>query len=369
MKFSFAFALLLLSTFSRGQSLLVNGNFEDINTCTEYRVECAPEAWISSSNGFKNYFKDANRAHKSLNCMGIEAGHFQREYNRTFIRSRLLCGMRTGASYQLEFYIKSFHEVLDSVGVLFTATDPFFDKKPIHQLKPSFFLAPVIAPMNISDSNWHKVSVNFMATGEERFICFAYFAQEDFVGERAHQLENRYYVFLDDIWLVPLDPNEKPCKNWQEMKEGIYEENERHDLLEKKIKYYKVNPPQPPIITRNTYSRIDTLVLPDIFFASGKATLESSSHRILDSVSKRISNSGVDSIVVEGHTDSVGNYEYNARLSLDRANSVKSYLQSKSGSDAIITRGWAFTKPVADNRTPAGRQQNRRVEVILYIRE
>ncbi len=351
------------------QGLLLNGGFEDINICTEYRVECAPEAWISSANGFANYFKDRNRSHKSLNSMAIEAGNFVHEYRRSFIRSRLVCGMRKGASYHLEFYLKTAHEVYDSIGILFSDVDPLFNREPLHKRSPAFYLQKYVAPLNISDSSWYKVEIDFIATGEERFIAFGYFARNDYVGERSHPLENRYYVFLDDIDLRPNDPNEMPCRNWAEMKEQIYDENERHTLLEKKISYYKKNPPPPPPVMRNVFLKIDTLVLPDILFASGKAVLQPESYFILDSLAARMKNVQVDSLIVEGHTDSVGTLAFNERLSMDRADAVKIYLANKTGFLSIIARGWAFHKPVADNRTPGGRQRNRRVEVYLYIRE
>jgi len=361
--------LVSICILSRSQNLLVNGSFEDLNTCTEYHVECAPEAWVSSSSGFTNYIKDRQRSHTGVNCMAIEAGNFQQHFRRTIIRSRLICGLRRGANYKLEFYIKSPHDMLDSAGIYFSAVDPLFDKTPLHKLTPSVYLERVIAPMKINDSAWHKVEITYAATGEERFITLGYFAKEDYLGDRVHPLENHYYIFFDDITMVPVDPNERLCNNWEQMKEEVYEENERHSLMEKKISYYKANPPLPPTIIRNAYVKIDTLVLPDILFATGKADLQPQSHALLDSFCRHIEKSKIDSIVVEGHTDSVGTYGLNEKLSLDRAIAVKSYLQEKTGYAQVTARGWAFLKPVTDNKTPQGRQRNRRVEVFLYVRE
>jgi outer membrane protein OmpA-like peptidoglycan-associated protein len=71
-------------------------------------------------------------------------------------------------------------------------------------------------------------------------------------------------------------------------------------------------------------------------------------------------------IAVEGHTDSVGGDEYNMKLSDNRANSVRAYLTSQSLDPAAITaKGFGKTMPVADNRTAAGRQANRRVELVV----
>jgi outer membrane protein OmpA-like peptidoglycan-associated protein len=69
---------------------------------------------------------------------------------------------------------------------------------------------------------------------------------------------------------------------------------------------------------------------------------------------------------VEGHTDSVGGDEYNQKLSENRAGAVRDYLvQQGIPGAAIVSRGLGKTQPVATNDTPDGRQQNRRVELVL----
>lgn len=69
---------------------------------------------------------------------------------------------------------------------------------------------------------------------------------------------------------------------------------------------------------------------------------------------------------VEGHTDSVGGDEYNMQLSEHRAEAVRDYLvQQGVPQNTVDARGFGKTKPVATNDTPEGRQQNRRVELVL----
>ncbi len=68
---------------------------------------------------------------------------------------------------------------------------------------------------------------------------------------------------------------------------------------------------------------------------------------------------------IEGHADSTGSYEYNRRLSLNRANSVRNYLiDSEIPAENIITEAFGETKPIASNLLIEGRKLNRRVEVI-----
>jgi outer membrane protein OmpA-like peptidoglycan-associated protein len=69
---------------------------------------------------------------------------------------------------------------------------------------------------------------------------------------------------------------------------------------------------------------------------------------------------------VEGHTDSVGSDDYNQQLSEKRAGAVRDYLvQQGISADAIEAHGLGKTEPVASNETPEGRQQNRRVEMVI----
>jgi outer membrane protein OmpA-like peptidoglycan-associated protein len=67
-----------------------------------------------------------------------------------------------------------------------------------------------------------------------------------------------------------------------------------------------------------------------------------------------------------GHTDSVGGDGYNQRLSEQRAGAVRDYLVQQSiPADHVTAKGFGKTQPVASNETAAGRQQNRRVEVVV----
>ena len=69
---------------------------------------------------------------------------------------------------------------------------------------------------------------------------------------------------------------------------------------------------------------------------------------------------------VEGHTDSVGGDEYNQRLSEQRGAAVRDYLtQEGMAASSVTTKGLGKTQPVASNDTANGRQQNRRVELVI----
>lgn len=108
------------------------------------------------------------------------------------------------------------------------------------------------------------------------------------------------------------------------------------------------------------------VTLPGIFFDSGKSQLKQGSRDTLRRIAGELSGNPNVTIVVEGHTDSVGSDEMNQRLSEARANAVRDFLVENGVSgDRIRTVGRGESSPVAGNETAAGRQQNRRVELVI----
>jgi len=99
-------------------------------------------------------------------------------------------------------------------------------------------------------------------------------------------------------------------------------------------------------------------------FATGSAEILPVSHGLLDEVAKVLTdNPQIELLQVEGHTDSTGTAAINRKLSQQRAESVMSYLSSKGvGAGRMKPRGFGPDRPIADNNTDAGKDQNRRVE-------
>lgn len=107
----------------------------------------------------------------------------------------------------------------------------------------------------------------------------------------------------------------------------------------------------------------EKIVLEGVNFQTGKTTLLPGAKTILDQVASGLKAYPSAEVAIYGHTDNVGGAKYNMKLSLGRADAVKSYLASRGvESSRITTRGFGYTKPVADNSTPEGRAKNRRIE-------
>jgi OmpA-OmpF porin, OOP family len=109
----------------------------------------------------------------------------------------------------------------------------------------------------------------------------------------------------------------------------------------------------------------ERVVLRGILFDTGKDTILLESVPLLDEIHKLLENDATLGLVIEGHTDSSGGKDANLALSKQRAASVKAWLVGKGiAAKRLDEKGLGGSVPVADNATPEGRAQNRRVELV-----
>ena len=109
-----------------------------------------------------------------------------------------------------------------------------------------------------------------------------------------------------------------------------------------------------------------SVILKNIFFASNKFDLQTESKAELEKLLAFLSQNKNVKISIDGHTDNSGSSKHNLELSENRAKAVYDYLVSK-GIDAnrLSYKGFGETKPIADNTTDEGKQQNRRTEITI----
>lgn len=112
-----------------------------------------------------------------------------------------------------------------------------------------------------------------------------------------------------------------------------------------------------------------TIKIGGVLFSTGKAYLTADMFDKVIKSAYMIQDESACECVLEGHTDSTGSKKLNMKLSLVRAESVRRFLvdQQNVPDYQLSIKGWGPTKPIATNRTKAGRKKNRRVEVILRI--
>lgn len=349
---------------ARSQNLLANGDFSEINICKEYGMACGPKAWFSVPIGSEYFFRGSG--YDGKNYVGYCAYDFANPAHRTFLETELLCPLVKDSMYVFEAMI--YGDCIDKhkVSIYLPSWDYLYDSTDFTVIKPAASFADDMELTKTDKKHWRKLRLIFRAKGNEKYLVIGNFtAGPD--GFSCMEDPDKAFYSLDVISLKPLDPGTAFCNDWQLTKAKLYNRRERHSLLEAEIK-----------AARDSLSRIrisktkitDTLVIPDILFATNSYQLSKKGNLLLDSLIQKINERSVDSIIVEGHTDSRGGITLNEPLSLNRAKTVAAYIQ-KGLENRIVPsyKGFASRRPVADNKTPGGRQKNRRVEIILYLHE
>ncbi len=108
------------------------------------------------------------------------------------------------------------------------------------------------------------------------------------------------------------------------------------------------------------------LTVGDVLFAVGKAEVAPGGQRSIDQLAQFLKTYPRRRVLIEGHTDNTGNDDFNVKLSQQRADAVRSLLVARGvAPERIATRGHGPKYPIVENDTPAGRQQNRRVEILV----
>ena len=133
----------------------------------------------------------------------------------------------------------------------------------------------------------------------------------------------------------------------------------------------KLTPPAAPAAAmppKRVEVQQNQIVIHDkIQFETNQASIKPESSGLLDEIAEVLRTTPqIAHLSIEGHTDSTGNAGRNQRLSELRAAAVQDYLvQHGISTERLSSKGWGQQKPVADNATESGREQNRRVEFVI----
>ena len=125
--------------------------------------------------------------------------------------------------------------------------------------------------------------------------------------------------------------------------------------------YYKK-----PFKVEIQYMPVKNFILEGCNFETGKADLTEDSYKVIDELVDYLIRKDDERVELGGYTDNVGKPKSNQVLSEARANTVRTYLLSKGiDPNRVTAKGYGLTKPIATNKTAAGRAQNRRTEVTI----
>jgi len=151
--------------------------------------------------------------------------------------------------------------------------------------------------------------------------------------------------------------------------EGDTYDIEYRDFMEQQNYSTITIPDQPGAFTYELKIKFEpakTYTLRNVHFETGKAILTSVSFKALNELVEALKAKPNLIIEIAGHTDNVGSFETNLKLSQARAESVRNYLLSKGiAAYRVQAKGYADTQPVASNDTEEGRAKNRRTEVRI----
>jgi outer membrane protein OmpA-like peptidoglycan-associated protein len=209
-----------------------------------------------------------------------------------------------------------------------------------------------------------------VATGTERYLTFGTYIAQDSANKKKLTGTQTVTIVLDDFQLIPDDQTEGECPAFAVNKTSIYKYNYRHKEMDYSL-YGKGELAIPYDKTDSNFLTREKQIPPpgDVFFDFNKATLKSDAAKMLATFFLgKTDLATVDSIYVEGHTDSIGTDKRNMALSLQRCESIRQWLLLNSvvANAGIQVHPFGKTRPIATNSTPQGRALNRRVELIVF---
>lgn len=346
----YIFFLLILSSYqslSGQDNLIANPSFEDYRICpkeiTHSQRSFPPIDWYLPTNGSTDYYnscsykknfstpnnKEGYQVPKNGNGYIFIVNH--RTDLTEYVQSKLKEPLIKDSSYYIEFSVS----LAESSTFASRRLGAYFSKDEfkLKQRNALPFEPQILTNDFISDTlNWVKVQGVFKAKGGEEFITIGCFhrGKKDFIktgfGIPSYK-SARYYI--DDVKVVLIE-----------------------DTIEKS--------------TNNGQLYSNNFVLQNVHFNSNETKILNETKPYLNRLADYIKNRAFEEVVIIGHTDSVGVISENIALSLNRAESIKSYLIVNGiPKETIKCVGKGSSEPIMTNDTELGRSKNRRIEIKI----
>ena len=382
MKYLFVIYFLVTLTSSiEGQNLLLNSGFEEVNICSEYQAPCAPEAWFRLPPTDVNVnTKKENTIYKgnTSELVVVENKNKPLTY-RVFLYSMLLKPLQKDSTYQLSLYINPLKHDNFDLGVLLTDHELVSGEiNPLNYVA-DLHITPTVSTQESKHQDWYKVKSVYKAKGGERFISFGNFDKKplpNLINLQSNNTMGDIIYLIDDIEFSPSNININTPLDTMGLKNQLYQQNHRHTYNSRisKDNITDITPlnitnqlPNPKSDSIHLFKPKHIFEIPDLAFDFDKASIKRSYFNRLDSIINIIDVLNPELINIEGHTDNIGSFDYNSKLSFKRANSVRHYLEkridTKKAKYSVLGKG--ELEPIADNNTSLGRARNRRVVISI----
>ena len=255
---------------------------------------------------------------------------------REYIQTQLLEPLVLGQDYLVECWVAQLPNstAIDNIGFHFAMSKYDEAEDKLLRLTPQFRIREIL---EIQPGKWHKISGVITAVNEaEVLIIGNFFPDEETSLRRIRDESYPYaYYYIDDVVVKKIPP-----------------------LLPVPVKEndIRLQPLEPG----------KTFQLPNLLFDFDKWELHPRSYIELDKVIQIMKDNPKMVIQINGHTDFIGEDQYNMYLSRKRAKSVVAYLNENGISRSrTLYKGYGESQPVATNETEEGRQLNRRVELLV----
>lgn len=290
-----------------------------------------PMDW--AEKGFGDQKPRTGKSFAGLTLFGCTNG---KPHCREFVEIQLAEPLVVGQAYYVEFWVSHLAKSLqiNNLGAYFSISEikRQTDEVLIREAQVS---AKDIVPA--PDGKWVKVSGQFVAKYEAEFVV---------IGN-----------FRDDFNTISVAPKDD-CFNY-----AYYYVD---DVLVKKIPPFKPVPVKPDDLSKQKLEPGKIIQLKNIYFEFDKDELMPRSFVELNKLLKIMRDNPKLVIEIMGHTDALGDDDYNLELSRRRAVSVLNFLlENKINKTRLRSHGEGESKPIASNETDEGRAQNRRVEFVV----
>lgn len=341
--------------FCGAQNLIPNESFEEVNEISNNWIpndglfEERMEEWVTPNQGSPDIFFDKIVSKMSPVRKGVDlSGHAPRtghmmvgiktygcetftQHCKEYIQVKLKAPIVKGQTYYIEFYALSYVNGIytSNLGMAFAESEVQDDSEyGLYYLEPTIVEDRIISG---GKNQWHKIADTIEAAGNYEYVLIGNFIQDADTKTFKDKATIDYgYYLLDDVSVQAVSNSFNSEFNSENVEPG------------------------------------KAVVLENIFFETGKATLQPNSFVELDELTQFMKQNAALRIQIIGHTDNEGEGHDNYQLSEHRAHAVLEYL-SKKGivMDRLDYVGYGEDRPVAGNDTEAGRAMNRRVEFVV----